>query len=132
MDTYPQPRVVTRLKELTAAGINVSFGNDDLFDPWYPMGCGSMRDTVYLGLHVTQMMGYEDILNSFRFVTVNAAKTLHLGDSYGIAPGKPASFAVLDAEDWYHALSNNSPVLLSVRKGHILAETKPAERKLLH
>ncbi len=131
-DTYPKRRGVTRVKELTAAGINVSFGNDDLFDPWYPMGCGSMRDTVYLGLHVTQMMGYEDILNSFRFVTVNAAKTLHLGDSYGIAPGKPASFAVLDAEDWYHALSNNSPVLLSVRKGHILAETKPAERKLLH
>ena len=130
-DTYPKRRGVTRVKELTAEGINVSFGNDDLFDPWYPMGCGSMRDTVYLGLHVTQMMGYEDILNSYRFVTVNAAKTLHLGSSYGIKPGRPASFAVLDAEDWYGALSSNAPVVLSVRKGHILAETRPAERKLL-
>ena len=130
-DTYPKRRGVTRVKELTAEGINVSFGNDDLFDPWYPMGCGSMRDTVYLGLHVTQMMGYEDILNSYHFVTVNAAKTLHLGSSYGIKPGRPASFAVLDAEDWYGALSSNAPVVLSVRKGHILAETRPAERKLL-
>ena len=129
-DTYPKRRGVTRVKELTAAGINVSFGNDDLFDPWYPMGCGSMRDTVYLGLHVTQMMGYEDILNSYRFVTVNAAKTLHLGDSYGITPGRPASFVVLDAEDWYGALSNNAPVVLSVRKGRVLSETRPAERKL--
>jgi cytosine deaminase len=130
-DTYPKRRGVTRVKELTAEGINVSFGNDDLFDPWYPMGCGSMRDTVYLGLHVTQMMGYEDILNSYRFVTTNAARTLHLGAAYGIEPGRPASFAVLDAEDWYRALSNNAPVTLSVRKGRILAETRPAERKLL-
>ena len=130
-DTYPKRRGVTRVKELSQAGINVSFGNDDLFDPWYPMGCGSMRDTTYLGLHVCQMMGYEDILNSYRFVTTNAARTLHLGAAYGIEPGRPASFSVLDAEDWYQALSNNAPVTLSVRKGRILAETRPAERKLL-
>ena len=30
-------RGVTRIKELTENGLNVSFGNDDIFDPWYPM-----------------------------------------------------------------------------------------------
>ena len=129
-DTYPKRRGVTRVKELTEAGINVSFGNDDLFDPWYPMGCGSMRDAVYLGLHVTQMMGYQDILNSYRFVTVKAAKTLHLGDAYGIREGNPASFVVLDAKDYHEALSSNAPTVLSVRKGKITAETTPAVRRL--
>ncbi|MBQ5954239.1 MAG: cytosine deaminase [Lachnospiraceae bacterium] len=130
-DTYPKRRGVTRVKELSEAGINVAFGNDDLFDPWYPMGCGSMRDAVYLGLHVTQMMGYHDIMNSYRFVTENAAKVLHLGESYGIAEGRPASFAVLDAKDWYEALSNNAPVVLSVRKGEVIARTQPAKREVL-
>ena len=59
MDTYPKRRGITRVKELTEAGINVSFGHDDIFDPWYPMGNGSLRDVVFMGLHVCQMMGYE-------------------------------------------------------------------------
>ena len=80
MDTYPKRRGVTRVKELTAEGINVSFGHDDIFDPWYPMGTGSMRDVVFMGLHVCQMMGYEEIMDSYKFISTNAAKTLHLGE----------------------------------------------------
>lgn len=129
-DTYPKRRGVTRVKELTEAGINVAFGNDDLFDPWYPMGCGSMRDTVYLGLHAVQMMGYGEIMNSYRFVTSNAAKVLHLGATYGIREGNPASFVVMDAGNYHEALSKNAPVVLSVRKGKVIARTKPAVREI--
>lgn len=35
-DTYPKRRGVTRVKEMLEAGINVCFGHDDVFDPWYP------------------------------------------------------------------------------------------------
>ena len=129
-DTYPKRRGVTRVKELTEAGINVSFGHDDIFDPWYPMGNGSLRDVVFLGLHVCQMMGYEEIMNSYRFITTNAAKTLHLGERYGIAEGKPASFIVLDAQNYYDAVNKNAPVLRSVRAGRTNAETKPAQTEI--
>ena len=130
-DTYPKRRGVTRVKELLAEGINVSFGHDDIFDPWYPMGNGSLRDVVFVGLHVTQMMGYEDILNSYRLITTNAAKTLHISDRYGIESGKPASFVVLDAEDYYEALNKNAAVLLSVKDGRKIAGTTPAETEVL-
>ena len=130
-DTYPKRRGVTRVKELLAEGINVSFGHDDIFDPWYPMGNGSLRDVVFVGLHVTQMMGYEDILNSYRLITTNAAKTLHISDHYGIESGKPASFVVLDAEDYYEALNKNAAVLLSVKDGRKIAGTTPAETEVL-
>ena len=125
IDTYPRRRGVTRVKELTAEGLNVSFGHDDIFDPWYPMGNGSLRDVVFLGLHVCQMMGYEDIMNAYRFITHNAAKTLHLGERYGIEQGRPASFIVLDAENYYDALNQNAPVLASYKAGRKLSETKP-------
>ena len=131
VDTYPKRRGITRVKELTAEGINVSFGHDDIFDPWYPMGNGSLRDVVFMGLHVCQMMGYEEIMNSYRFITTNAARTLHLGERYGIAEGRPANFIVLDAENYYDALNRNSAVLRSVRAGKTIAESKPAETSVL-
>ncbi|MBQ1908244.1 MAG: cytosine deaminase [Firmicutes bacterium] len=131
VDTYPKRRGVTRVKELTAEGLNVSFGHDDIFDPWYPMGSGSLRDVVFLGLHVTQMMGYEDIMNSYKFISTNAAKTLHIQDSYGIEAGKPASFIALDAKNYYDALNRDSAVVLSVKDGRKLAEAIPAEKKVL-
>lgn len=131
MDTYPKRRGVTRVKELTNEGINVSFGHDDIFDPWYPLGTGNMRDVVFMGLHVCQMMGYDDIMNSYKFITTNAARTLHLGDQYGIEEGRPASFVVLDAENYYDALNTNAAVLLSYKKGKKIAQTNPCKKEVL-
>ena len=129
IDTYPKRRGITRVKELTEAGVNVSFGHDDIFDPWYPMGTGSLRDVVFMGLHVCQMMGYEDIMNSYRFISTHAAKTLHLGESYGIRAGNPASFIVLDAKNYYDALNTNATVLLSCRNGRVVAEGRPGSKE---
>lgn len=131
MDTYPKRRGITRVKELTAEGINVSFGHDDIFDPWYPMGTGSLRDVVFMGLHVCQMMGYQEIMDSYRFITTNAAKTLHLGEAYGIQEGRPASFVVMDAGNWYDALNTNAAVLLSYKKGKKLAQSTPGSSQVL-
>ena len=131
VDTYPKRRGVTRVKELLAEGINVSFGHDDIFDPWYPMGNGSLRDVVFVGLHVCQMMGYEEILNSWKLIADNAAKTLHITDHYGIEPGKPASFIVLDAKNYYEALIRDAKVLSSFRNGTKIAESAPSETAVL-
>ena len=131
IDTYPKRRGITRVKELQEAGVNVSFGHDDIFDPWYPMGTGSMRDVVFMGLHVCQMMGYEQIRSSYNFISNNAARTLHLGENYGIEVGRPASFIVLDAKDYYEALNVNAPVLASIRNGRKIAESIPGTKKAL-
>ena len=131
MDTYPKRRGVTRVKELLAAGCNVSFGHDDIFDPWYPLGTGNMRDAVFMGLHVCQMMGYQEIMDSYKLVSTNAARTLHLGEGYGIKAGNPASFIVLDADNFYNALNQKSEVLLSFKNGRLLAKATPAVREVL-
>lgn len=129
-DTYPKRRGVTRVKELLEAGLNVSFGHDDVFDPWYPLGTGNMRDTVFMGLHVCQMMGYEDIMNSYKLITYNAAKTLHLGGSYGIREKNPADFIILNGDNFYNVLNKKSEILYSFRKGKLLAKTIPAQTEI--
>ncbi|SDZ20702.1 cytosine deaminase [Tindallia californiensis] len=130
-DTYPKRRGVTRVKELLEAQINVSFGHDDLFDPWYPLGDGNMLEVIHMGLHVCQMMGYEEILNAYQLVTYNAAKTLHLGKDYGIAEGNPASFLILNGEDFYHVLNEKKEVLYNVTRGKVIAKATPAVKKAL-
>ena len=129
-DTYPKRRGITRVKELLEAGLNVSFGHDDIFDPWYPLGTGNMLQVLHMGIHVSQLMGYEQIMNSIDLITTNSAKTLNIQESYGIETGKPANFIVLAAENEYEAIRKQAAVRYSIREGKIIAETKPSEASI--
>lgn len=126
-DTYPKRRGLTRVKELLEAGLNVSFGHDDIFDPWYPLGTGNMLQVLHMGIHASQLMGYEQIVNSIDLITTNSAKTLHIEDRYGIEEGKPANFVVMSAENEYETIRKQAKVRYSFRNGKIIAETKPSE-----
>ena len=129
-DTYPKRRGVTRIKELTNAGINVSFGEDDVQDPWNPLGNGNMLDVVTMGAYIAHLMGYHQLQDAFNYVTYNGAKTMHISDQYGIEVGKPANCILLNAADFYNALNKHVEVLYNIRHGKILAATKPAETKI--
>jgi cytosine/creatinine deaminase len=129
-DTYPKRRGITRVKELQEAGINICFGHDDIFDPWYPLGTGNMLQVLHMGIHVTQLMGYEQIVNSIDLITENSARTLHLQEAYGIEEARPANFIVLSAENEYEAIRKQASVLYSIRNGKVIAETKPSETKI--
>lgn len=129
VDSYPKRRGVTRVKELLAANCNVSFGHDDIKDPWYPLGTGDLRDVVFLGLHVCQMMGYEEIMDSYKLITHNGAKTLHLKD-YGVKVGNSANFLIIDAPDFYTALNEKRAITSSYRAGKLIYSKVPAQGQL--
>ena len=126
-DTYPKRRGLTRVKEIQAAGMNICFGHDDIFDPWYPLGTGNMLQVLHMGIHAAQLMGYEEIINSIDLVTKNSAKALHIVDEYGIEAGKPANFIVLNADNEYDVIRKQAAVTHSYRNGKLIAGTKPAE-----
>ena len=128
-DTYPKRRGLTRVKELLEAQMIVCFGHDDIYDPWYPLGTGNMLQVLLMGLHATQLTGYEEIMNAIDLITINSAKTLHVEESYGIKEGKPADFIVLPAENEYEAIRQQVPVRYSYRNGQKIAETKLCEIK---
>lgn len=116
-DSYPKRRGITRVKELLESGINVSFGHDDICDPFYPLGNGNMCEVLTMGLHLCHMMGYSELLNSYKIITYNGAKTLNLGEKYKILKGNDANLILLDAPDFLTALRNKSKVVSSMRKG---------------
>ncbi len=125
-DDYPKRRGVTRVKELMAAGINVCFGHDDVFDPWYPLGTGNMLQVLHMGLHVCQLMGYQQINDSLQLITDNSARAFGLSD-YGIATGNPANLVILPAENGFEAVRCQVPVRWSIRQGRVIATTQLAQ-----
>lgn len=129
-DTYPKRRGITRVKEMMEADINVCFGHDDIFDPWYPLGTGNMLQVLHMGLHVCQIMGYSQINESLKLIGLNSAKALRIEHDYGIEIGKPANMIVLAAENGYDAVRRQVPVAYSIRKGRIIASTSPSETKV--
>jgi cytosine deaminase len=124
-DIYPKRRGITRVKELWQQGNNVSFGHDCVQDPWYSLGTGSMLDVAFMGLHVCQMTGMEEINACYDMITWNGAKTLNLGENYGLEIGKPANLIVLDAQDRYDAIRRRAVVSYVISQGKLLARTEP-------
>ncbi len=114
------------MKELMAAGINVCFGHDDVFDPWYPLGTGNMLQVLHMGLHVCQLMGYQQINDGLQLVTDNSARTFGLTD-YGIVSGNPANLIILPAENGFEAVRCQVPVRWSIREGRVIATTQLAQ-----
>lgn len=125
-DTYPKRRGVTRVKEMLEANINVCFGHDDVFDPWYPMGTANMLQVLHMGLHVCQIMGYEQINDGLKLISSHSARTLRVEDRYGLDVGKPANLLILPAENGFDAVRRQVPVRYSIRHGKLIAETTPA------
>ena len=125
-DTYPKRRGVTRVKEMLKNNINVCFGHDDVFDPWYPLGTANMLQVLHMGLHVCQLMGYGQINDGLKLVTENSAKALGLMD-YGIQEGNSANFIVLPAENGFDAVRRQVPTRYSIRHGKVISETQLAK-----
>ncbi len=130
-DTYPKRRGVTRVKELWQAGLNVSLGHDCVQDPWYSLGTGSLLDVAHMAVHVCQMTGMAEIAACYNMVTWNGAKTLSLGDNYGLEVGQAANLIVLNAENPYEAIRTRRAVRYVFSKGKLLVETEP-EKTTFH
>jgi cytosine deaminase len=123
-DTYPKRRGMTRVRELMAAGLNVSFGHDCVMDPWYSMGSGDMLEVGHMAIHVAQMASLEDKSAIFQALTTNSARTMGL-EGYGLAVGCNADLVILHARDPAEALRLKAVKLAVIRRGRVIARTAP-------
>jgi cytosine deaminase len=131
LDVYPKRRGFAQLKELLAAGVNVSLGNDVIMDPWYLMGRADLVEAASLALHFTYMSGLEEIPEMLRCATERGARTLGLEDEYGIEEGKAADLVVYEAPSALEVLRLRAPRRWVIRRGRVVAETTPARTTLL-
>ena len=130
-DSYPKRRGLTRVAEIDRAGMNICFAQDSIRDPWYPVGNGNILRILDAGLHICHMLGYEDLQHCLDLISDNSAKTMCLGDQYGIEVGKPASFILFNAKNDYEVVANQAKAVLSVRHGNIIMQRQEDQVQLL-
>jgi len=128
-DTYPRRRGLTRVPELRAAGVNVSFGQDCTMDPWYSLGSGDMLDVAHMGVHAVPMTSREAMDWAFTSVTANGARTMGLPDPT-IREGGPANMVVLQARDPIEAVRLRATRLTVIKHGKVIARTEPRLARL--
>ncbi|GAA2579205.1 cytosine deaminase [Actinomadura fulvescens] len=129
-DDHPKRRGLTQVKEMLGAGVNVAFGHDDVMDPWFPLGTASPLQVALVGIAAAQLTGAAEIDEAFAMVTERAARVLHLGEAYGIEPGRPADLVVLPASSPYDAVRRQTRPSHVMSRGRVIAETPPAPTRL--
>jgi len=128
-DTYPRRRGMTRVAEMRALGIPVALGQDCMMDPWYGLGGADMLDVAHMAVHGAPMSSREAIRWTFDAVTEIPAGILGL-DGYGLAVGKNADMALLQAADPIEAVRLRATRLLVIRRGKIIARAPLRETEL--
>jgi cytosine deaminase len=122
LDHQPKRRGITRVKELLAAGVNVSFGQDCVKDTFYPFGRSDMLEVALIAAHAAHMSQPAEIETVFAMPTSHAAKLLRLKD-YGTAPRSLGDMVVLDASSPADAITKNATRLHVIKRGRVVAET---------
>jgi cytosine deaminase len=128
-DAYPKRRGMTRVKELMAAGLNVSFGQDSVMDAFGSLNTGDVLDAAHMAVHAGQLSGRDEMIACFRAVTENSARAMGL-EGYGLEVGCNADIVVLQATDAVEAIRLRPPRLYVIRRGRIIAESPAHEARL--
>jgi len=127
-DSQPVRRGITRVKELLAAGANVSCGLDDVKNIFFPFGRMDMLEVALVTALTAHLSTPDEIQTAFDMPRQRAAQALRL-EGYGLAIGNPANFTLFPASTAQDALRLQPPRRYVVREGQILAENV-VEQKL--
>jgi cytosine deaminase len=123
---HPTRRGIPRVKDLLEAGVNVTCGQDDLQNMFYPFGNMDMLSVANFVAHTAHMSSEQEIKEAFDMPRYRAAKVLGL-DGYGLAVGAEANLVLFRANSAADALRKHHERLYVIRKGEILVQS---ERKL--
>ncbi|MCZ2113246.1 MAG: amidohydrolase family protein [Anaerolineae bacterium] len=122
-DKHPKRRGIARVKELMAAGVNVSCGQDDLQNMFYSYGNMDPLEVAFVAAHAAHMSAPHEIEAAFNMPRYNAARNFRL-DDYGVRAGARANLMVLDAASAVDALRRRSDRRYVIRDGRVLVESR--------
>ncbi len=109
------PRGVTPAHILAGQGVTCSIATNNVLNPFTPFGDCSLLRMANLYANVAHA-GPAEFAACLDLVTASPARLMNLRD-YGIAPGNPADFVVLDAFDAMTALAVIAQPLTGFKNG---------------
>ena len=115
--------ILTRVHEMVDYGINVSVGQDDLDNFYYPFGKEDPLEWAWSMAHAGHFAYPRGIEQVFDMLTVNGARTLGL-KGYGLEVGCRADLVVLDCRHPREAIQFQVDRLHVITNGQRVAGTK--------
>lgn len=120
---HPMRRGIARVKDLLEAGVNVTCGQDDLQNMFYPFGNMDMLSVANFVAHTAHMSSEQEIKEAFDMPRYRAAKVLRLND-YGLEEGSEANLVLFQANSAADALRKQPERLYVIRKGEVLVQSE--------
>jgi cytosine deaminase len=122
-DRGPIRRGTTRVRELLEAGVNVLAAQDDVDDPYYPLGRADQLEVAAYTAHVCHLIWPDEIETVMDMVSINAARALRIAD-YGLDVGDRANVVVVGAPDTRTALAEQPPRRYVISHGRLVSERR--------
>ena len=123
--THSVMRGVTEAHKLLHHGVNCTLSTNNVLNPFTPFGDCSLVRMANIYANICQVGSVHDTRECFNMITTRSAKLMNL-DDYGLAVGKPADLAVLDAESPEQAVAELAPVLYAFKRGCRTVTRAPA------
>lgn len=108
-----------RVRELAAAGINVSLGQDDISDAYYAFGRNNMLEVAFLGAHLLWMMAANDMEFLYDAITINPADAIGVKD-HRLEVGNVADLVVLQGDTVAEALRFHAAPTAVISHGRLV------------
>ncbi|MFC1959299.1 amidohydrolase family protein [Chloroflexota bacterium] len=124
-DTHNVRRGLTRVKELLAACVNVTYASNNVRDALRPLGNFDLLEEGLILAYGAHMDTVEELNTIMRMSTTNAAQALRL-PHYGLQPGCMADFVILDAPTPSAAIAGQVEKAYVVKNGRIMAVNQTA------
>lgn len=122
-DTHHVRRGLTRVKQLLAAGVNVTYASNNVRDAFRPLGNFDLLEEGLILAYGAHMDTVEELNTLVRMSTYNGARALRLQD-YGVEKGCEADLVVLDAPSTSAALVSQAEKLYVFKAGRLMAANR--------
>jgi cytosine deaminase len=119
-DTSHVRRGLTRVKDLLAAGVNVTFASNNVRDALRPFGNFNPLEEALILAYGAHMDTIDEMETLLRMCTFNGASALGL-EGYGLEVGCQADFAVLDAHTPSQAIVSQAKARYTFKRGQLMA-----------
>ncbi len=123
--THGVMRGVAEAHKLLPHGVNCTLSTNNVLNPFTPFGDCSLVRMANIYANICQVGSAHDTRECFNMITTRSAKLMNLKE-YGLAVGKPADLAVLDAESPEQAVAELAPVLYAFKRGRRTVTRAPA------
>jgi cytosine/creatinine deaminase len=122
-DTRSVRRGMTRVKELLAAGVNVTYASNNVRDALRPVGNFNPLEEALILSYAVHMDTIEELNKLLEMGTYNGAKALGL-ENYGLEVGCKADLVVLDAYSPSAAIVEQAEKNFVFKAGILMASSR--------